>query len=200
MESWEEGLPPHVRERLAKIGEATQEERARMRSSGELNSLLSEYFNGDVSLDDFWKKLKVHQEEGRGFLVREAQARLIDTLRLQMTQFDFEERRKAILAMETIKGEGAYSTLELTLNSMESLRQEYIRLMGENREKIKSDVEKQLQTVARQAIGQGLRVDMGSSIEANINASPQWRNFITRHEQTYGERFAGYLTKLRELV
>ena len=193
-------LSPLARERLAKIGSLSPEEKERIKQSGELDSMLSEYFKGALSSEDLWKRLKALKEQSGELVIKEAQTKLVDTLRLQMSQVDFDQRRSAILALETIKDEGKYSSLELVINSIETLRQKYARVKEQTYEQLKTAIEAQLQAVTREAIRQGMKIDLESSVEANIKASPQWKDFISKHEKAYGETFNSYIDRLRELI
>jgi len=76
MKNWEKDLPPIARERLAKIGELTREEKEKMIDSERVNSILSEFYQGQIDPESLWKRLK---EEGKPSLLREAQMRLIDS-------------------------------------------------------------------------------------------------------------------------
>jgi len=193
-------LSPLARERLAKIGAVSQEEQETIRRSGELDSLLSQYFKGELSSEDLWKRLKALKEQTGEPITTEAQSKLVDTLRLQMSQEDFDQRRQAILAIETMKTEGKYSSLELVLNSIETLRQKYTKLKEQAYEQLKSTIQGQLQAVARQAMRQGMKIDMESSVDANVKNSPQWKQFISQHDIANEEMFNRYIAKLRELI
>jgi len=193
-------LSPLAKERLARLGALSQEEKERLRQSSELDSLLSEYFKDELDTDGLWKRLKALKEQTSEPVVKEAQGKLVDTLRLQMSQEDFDQRRQAILAIETMKGEGKYCSLELVLNSIEALHQKYTQLKEQVYQQLKSAIESQLQAVAQQAIKQGLKLDVESSTEANIKNSPQWKNFISEHEETCGKMFNSYANRLRELI
>lgn len=193
-------LSPLARERLARIGALSPEEKERMRRSSELDSLLSQYFKGDVSSEDLWIELKSLKEQCSESIVKEAQIKLIDTLRLQMSQEDFEQRRSAVLALETIKSEGKYSNIELVLNSIEALRQKYTQTKEQAYEQLKASIEPQFKAITEQAIKQGLKIDIESSLEANIKNSPQWKDFISKHEKACGEMYSSYIVKLRELI
>ena len=193
-------LSPLARERLAKIGDLSPEEKGKIKQSGEMDSLLSEYFKGALSPEGLWKKLKVLKEQSGESIVGGAQGKLIDTLRSQMSQADFEQRRSAILAIETIKAEGKYSLLEAILNSIVALRQKYTQTREQAYKQLKAGMEKQLQAAAQEALKQGMQIDMESSVEANIKNSPQWKGFITEHEKTFEEMFNGYIAQLRELI
>jgi len=193
-------LSPLARERLARIGALSSEEKERMRRSSELDSLLSQYFKGDVSSDDLWIELKSLKEQCSESIVKEAQIKLVDTLRLQMNQEDFEQRRSAILALETMKVEEKYSSMELIFNSIEALRQKYTQAKEQACEQLKASIEPQFKAITEQAIKQGLKIDIDSSLDANIKNSPQWKEFISEHEKAYGEMYSSYITKLRELI
>jgi len=51
-------LSPLAKQRLAEIGELSDEEREKLRQSRELSSLLSFYFTGKLSVASPWTKLK----------------------------------------------------------------------------------------------------------------------------------------------
>lgn len=193
-------LSPQAKERLAKIGALSSEESETMMRSSLLDSILSQYFKGVISSEELWKELKALRNQSGESMVKEAQNKLIDTLRLQMNQADFEGRRSAILAIETMKEDGKYTTLELISNSIESLRQKYQQQKEQAYQQLKAAVESQLQTVTQQALKQGMHIDMESSLEANVKASPQWKDFISSHDKANEEIFNSYINKLRELV
>ncbi len=193
-------LSPLARERLARIGALSPEEREGMRRSNELDFMLSQYFKGELGSEELWKKLKSLEGQSDESIVREAQVKLVDTLRLQMGQEDFEQRRSAIVALETMKGGGKYSSLEMIFNSIEDLRQKYTQAKEQAYEQLKAGIAEQLQAVTQQAIRQGMKIDVESSLDANIKNSPQWKGFISEHEKASGEMFTGYIARLRELI
>jgi len=193
-------LSPLAKERLAKIGALSPEEMARARRSNELDSKLSQYFQGELSSEDLWKELKSLKDKSDESIVKEAQGKLADTLRLQMSQEDFEQRRSAILALETMKGDGKYSSMELIFNSIESLRQKYTQAKEQAYQQLKAGIEPQLKAITEQAIKQGLKIDIESSLDANIKNSPQWKEFISEHEKAGGEMFNDYIARLRQLI
>lgn len=193
-------LSPLAKERLAKIGTLSSEEKEMVKRSSELDSLLSRYFKGELSAEGLWKELKSLRDQSDESIVREAQDKLVDTIRLQMSQEDFEQRRSAILALETIKRQGKYSSLELVFNSIEALRKKYIQTKEQAYQQLKDAVGRQLEAVARQAMEEGVNVDVERSLDANIRNSPQWKDFISKHEMTCGKMFNDYIARLRKLL
>ena len=193
-------LSPLARERLARIGALSKEERARLKQSNDLDSLLSEYFSGGLDTDGLWKRLKGLKQQRGESIPREVQARLVDTLRLRMGQEDFEQRRDAILAIETMKAEGKYSTLEVALDSIEAVRQKYLQVKQQAYEQLKAGLQSQLQAAAQQAKAQGMKIDIGGSLDANARNSPQWKDFISQHEESSEEMFDSYIGRLRDAI
>ena len=122
MRNWENDLPPIARERLAKIGELTQEEKEKMVDSEKVNSLLLEFYQGRITPESLWKRLK---EEGKPSFLREAQIKLIDSLNFGSTTAELYKRRDGILAIETLKEEPNTSIVELQINLMEDLQKRH---------------------------------------------------------------------------
>ena len=85
-------LSPLAREKLAKIGELTEEEKTRLKFSQQLTSLMAEYFTNELSPDGLWKELKKHKDEGRGFLLKDAQLKILDAMKLSSSDKDIDVR------------------------------------------------------------------------------------------------------------
>jgi hypothetical protein len=194
-------LSPLAREKLARIGELTEEEKARLKYAGQLNSLLAEYYTNKLSPEDLWKELKKYKEEGQISMLPEAQLKLLETLNLSLSDADFENRRKAILAIQTLKDNADYLRLEQALKSIESIRQQYREEMRKTYDALKVQVEQQVKQAARRLAGQTAArgtVDIEGSVEASIKATPEWKSFITRHENTCNQKFKDQLEKIRK--
>jgi len=193
-------LSPLAREKLAKIGELTEEEKAKLKYAGQLNALLADYFTHKLSADDLWKELKKHKEEGQAGILKEAQLKLLDTLNLTVSDADFDNRRKAMLAVETLKDGSDYLRLEQDLKSLENLRRQYREEIEKTYKILKSRVEQQVkqatQQLAKQAAAQGAAIDIEGSVEASTKATPEWKSFMAKHESTYNQKFKDYLDKL----
>jgi len=191
-----------AKEKLAKIGDLTTEEKARLKYSEQLTSLLAEYFTSELSPDDLWKELRKHKDEGRGFLLREAQLKILDAMKLSSRDADINKLRRGLLAAETLKDNGDYGGLEHDLKSIDDLRRQYKEERDKAYGKIKADVERQVRLAAQQLAGQaaakGAAIDMKSSVEASAKASPEWKSFISRHDTTYEQRFREYIDGMRE--
>jgi len=194
MRNWNEDLPPLARERLAKIGELTAEEKKKMVDDEKVNSLLSEFYLGQIDSDNLWKKLK---EESKPSLLREAQMRLIDSLSFGTTPIELQRKRDGILAIETLKEEQNTSTVELTLNLMEDLQKRYKAEIEQAYSSIKAEVERNPQLRVKQ-VQQGQNTMMVQlSIDEAIKQLPQWRDFLSEQEKRYSQEFTKLMEKLK---
>jgi hypothetical protein len=197
MRNWEKDLPPIARERLAKIGELTQEEKERMIDSEKVNSLLSEFYQGQINPESLWKRLK---EEGKPSLLREAQVRLVDSLNFGITSAELQRKREGILAIETLKEQQNTSVIELNLNRMEQLQKKCRAEIEQAYDGIRAEVERNPRLRVKQVQqGQNTMV-VQLTVDEAIKQLPQWRDFLSNQEKRYSQEFAGAIEKLeREL-
>jgi hypothetical protein len=192
-------LSPLARERLARIGEPSEEEKERLRHSQELSSLLSSYFIGKLSAESLWMRLKEYKDEGKESLIKDVQLRLADAVSLEADEQSIKRCREGILAAETLKDNNKYSILEAKLSSIESLCKQYKQGRDEAFNVIKSNIERQVEAAAqqiRQKTGRELAVDVKGSAELSVTSSPQWKQFIVKHEKEYQAKFQSYLAQL----
>ncbi len=193
-------LSPLARAKLEKIGGLSEEEKSRIKLSEELAAILSEYFKAKLTSEDLWKRLKALKEEGKGFLIKEAQRSLLEAVRLGDSGPDLKRKREALLALETLKEESRYGELELGLKQLEELRKAYQEEKGKAFDSLKRAVQRKVELAAQQLVQQGKAVDVEGSVEANARASPEWKDFLARHEKAYGERFKLLMAQLKGLI
>jgi len=194
MRNWEKNLPPIARERLAKIGELTQEEKEKMVDSERVNSLLSEFYQGQIDPESLWKRLK---EEGKPSLLREAQIRLVDSLSFGSTPAELQRKRDGILAIETLKEGQNTSIVELNLNLMEDLQKRYRAEIEQAYNGIRAEVEENPQLRVKQVQqGQNTMI-VQLSVDEAIKQLPQWQDFLSDQEKRYSQDFAKVTEKLK---
>jgi len=193
-------LSPRAQERLARIGALTEAEQRRLRHDKETESLLAPFFTGAASAGDLWQQVKALAESTGPEVIRDAQEKIAATFRLQMADEDLQSRKSAILALETLKPSGKYSALELLLGSIISLRQRYNDVKKQAMEQVRAQVEEQVRAAAEQARRQGMVMDTASTVEATLKASPEWRDFITRHDAAGQKTLNDYLARIRAML
>jgi hypothetical protein len=194
MRNWENDLSPIARERLARIGQLTPEEEEKMLDSEKVNSLLSEFYQGQIDPERLWKKLK---EEGKPSLLREAQVRLVDSLSFGSTSAELQRKRDGILAIETLKKEQNTSTIEVSLKRMEDLQKRYGAEIEQAYNSIRAEVERNPRLRVKQVQqGQNTMV-VQLTVDEAIKQLPQWQDFLSNQGKRYSQEFARVIEKLK---
>jgi len=194
MRNWEQDLSPMARERLARIGELSQEEKERMVDSERVSSLLSEFYQGQISPEGLWKTLK---EEGKPSLLREAQVRLVDSLSFGVPPAELQRKREGILAIETLKEQQNTSAIELNLNRLEELQKRYRAEIDQAYNGIRAEVEKDPRLRMKQVQqGQNTMV-VQLTVDEAIKQLPQWQDFLSSQGKRYSQEFASAKEKLQ---
>ena len=194
MRSWEKDLSPIARERLAKIGELTQEEEERMIDSEKVNSLISEFHQGQINPESLWKKLK---EEGKPSLLRQAQVRLLDSLSFGIPPAELQRKGEGILAIETLKEEQNTSVIELNLNRIEESQKRYRAEIEQAYDGIRAEVERNPRLRVKQVQqGQNTMV-VQLTVDEAIKQLPQWREFLSNQEKRYSQEFTSIMENLK---
>ena len=128
MAQWQDDLPPLVREKLARIGDASPEEKARMKELSDLDSLLADFFGGIVDPEGLYERLKQYQDQGKQFLLQETQARLKGSFKEKESRIAFEDAgggRLTVRLLEEAEAEAAVEeeqeggVLELTADNFD---------------------------------------------------------------------------------
>lgn len=195
MRNWEQGLSPIARERLARIGELTQEEQERMLDTHKVNSILSDFYRGQIDPESLWKRLK---EEGKPSLLREAQVRLVDSLNFGTTPAELQTKRDGILAIESLKKEQNTSVIELNLNRMDDLQRRYRTEIEQAYAAIKAEVERNPRLRVKQVQqGQNTMV-VQLTVDEAIKQLPQWQEFLSSQGKRYNQEYAKVIERLKK--
>jgi hypothetical protein len=194
MGNWEKDLPPIARERLARISELTPEEKQKMLDSEKVNSLLSEFYQGQIDPESLWKRLR---EEGKPSLLREAQVRLVDSLGFGSTPAELQRKREGILAIETLKKEQNTSVIELNLKRMEELQKKYRTEIEQAYDGIRAEVERNPRLRVKQVQQGQNTVVIQLTVDEAIKQLPQWRDFLSNQEKRYNQEFAKVIERLK---
>ena len=197
MSEWEEKLPPIMREKLARIGEITPEEKARMKDLDQLASLLSGFYKGEITSEALWKGLKDYKDKGKGYLLKEAQVKLIDSLSMASDEIERQKRGRGILAIETLKDDQNTATIEQGLDMIEGLLIRQKEEMEQAYNSLKAQVESNPQ-LRLQQVKQGQVMQL--TVDEAIKTSPEWNNFVANHEKRNSQEFGEVIQKLKSEV
>ena len=195
MRNWEQSLSPIARERLARIGELTQEEQERMLDTQKVNSLLAEFYQGRIDPDSLWNRLK---EEGKPSLLREAQVRLVDSLNLGITPAELQKIRDGILAIESLKKEQNTSVIELNLNRTEDLQKKYGGEIEQAYAAIRAEVERNPRLRMKQVQQGQNNMVVQLTVDEAIRQLPQWQEFLSSQGKRYNQEYAKIIERLKK--
>jgi len=189
MSKWEDELPPRVKERLAQIGDLTVEEKQAMKDMQQLDVLVADYFKGELSGDDFWQKLKEYKTNGASSVLKAAQMKLIDTLRLGSDGEELAKRREGVLAIESLKDGQDMQLYEQGFDAIAGLQQQYASEKQQVYDALKAQVEQDpnLRVQQVQQGGQAVRVQL--SVDDAVKVNPQYKSFLVQQEAKYSESF-----------
>ena len=201
MSKWEDELPPRVRERLAQIGDLTVEEKQIMKDMQQLDVLVADYFKGELSGDDFWQKLKEYKTKGGASVLKAAQIKLIDTLRLGSDGEELAKRREGVLAIESLKDGQDMQLYEQGFDAIVGLQQQYASEKQQVYDALKAQVEQDpnLRVQQVQQGGQTVRVQL--SVDDAVKMNPQYKSFLVQQDAKYSESFSqlinGFKTSMK---
>lgn len=125
MPDWEKELPPRIRERLAEVGEVTQEDKTRMKQLDNLDSLLKEFFKGQLDAKGLWERLKEFEEQGKQFLLIDAYTKLKASFKWKGLPIKFEETSDGTLSIQFREEEEKALVLELTESNFDEAVKNY---------------------------------------------------------------------------
>jgi thioredoxin 1 len=125
MPDWDKELPPRIRERLAEVGEVTQEDKTRMKQLDNLDSLLKEFFKGQLDAKGLWERLKEFEEQGKQFLLRDAYTKLKASFKWEGLPIKFEETSDGTLSIQFREEEEKAPVLELTESNFDEAVKNY---------------------------------------------------------------------------
>ena len=131
MADWEKELPPIMRERLTDVGEVTPEDKERMKELDNLDSLLKEFYKGQLNAQSLWKRLKEFEEQGKQFLLRDAYTKLKGSFKWKGLPIKFEETSDGTLSIELQEEEEKVLVIELTQSNFDEAVKKYPLLVAD---------------------------------------------------------------------
>lgn len=183
-------------EKVNKANKLTPEEKERIKAEEKIKSLLAKYYKGQISSDDLWQKLKGNKSS----TLREAQSILINSLSFQNSTDEYQIRKNAILAIETLKEDQNIPSIESTLNEVNLLKKEYQKKKDEIENILRKEIKKNPKARIK-TIKQGDRLAIIQlSIEEALQENIEWKNFITKHEEEYNKKFKSIIEKLMNII
>ena len=104
-----------MKNKLAEIGEVTEEEKKRMKELEKLDSVLRDFFKGQLNVQGLWNKLKEFERQGKQYLLRDAYTKLKNSFKWKGLPIKFEEKGDGTLSVEFREKEETEKELVLEL-------------------------------------------------------------------------------------
>ncbi|GIW46614.1 MAG: hypothetical protein KatS3mg078_0491 [Deltaproteobacteria bacterium] len=184
-------------EKAAEIGEPTKEEREKIKAQERLNSILARFNKEEIDANELWKLLK---EEGKEEIFKEAQKRLIESLRLKDSLHETQRKREGILAIETLKEDKKIPEVEALLNTLQEIQKRYDEEMKMAYNNFRIQVERNPELRIREIQQQDTKIVVQLSVEDAIEQLPEWRYFLSELNTRYESKFQEILNRLLEVI
>jgi hypothetical protein len=180
-------------EKAGKIGELSREEKEKLEGQEKITSTLREFYLGELESNGLWQRLKGSEPS----LLKMAQMNLIGTLWLGGLEEEFQLRKQAVVAIETLKERPNTAMIELNLNSIASLQKEYQGM----KEKVTEDLRRQIE-MHPQLRMQPLKTPDGKTvIQMNVSVDDAVKarlaEYLSSHEEKYNREFLRLIEELK---
>jgi len=161
-----------------------------------IKALLPKFYKGEITVNDLWQELK----GSKPTVLREAQLVLINSLNLKNSPDELKVRKEGILAIENLKENQKIPTIESLINQLISLQKEYHKIKDSVANKLKAEIKKDPKLRIK-TVQQGEKIIiMRLSVEEALQENPQWKNFLSQHEEEYNQRFASIIERIKKEI
>jgi hypothetical protein len=183
-------------EKAGEIGGLSREEKERIQEEEMAASVLREFYLGRLDSNGLWQRLK----GSRPFVLRTAQISLIETLAFGSLEEEFQRRKQAIVALETLKERPNTAVIESGLNAVAALQKDY----EEMREKVGEDLKKQIEKHPQLRM-QPVKTPDGKTVAQmtlSVDEAVKSRlaEHLSEHEEEYNLEFSGLIGELKAQI
>jgi hypothetical protein len=200
MSNWEDNLPPILRAKLEKAGSFSPEERVRLKAKEQIDAILSRFYRGDLDADALWKELRPLKEQGKAAFLREAELAMLDGLSIGTSALELSKRKKGIIALDAVRGEGNTSALEQALGGIDLLQAKFKKEQQQAYDQLRAEIERNPQLRVRQVKQGGQTVAAQLSVDETIKTLPEWQDFLANHDQQFNDEFGRLVERIRKLI
>ena len=183
-------------EKAALLDELSPEEKEALQNKKKLEPIMVDFYRMKIGPDELWKKFK----NDNASMLSEVQLNLADSLKFGMADEEIQRRKKAILALETLKPENKTVTIEQNLGILETLLKRSEEEKRHVYAEFKKAVEKNPQAQMRM-INQGdAKIVAKISLEEAITQNPQWKQFMIEFMNNYQQEFENIISQIKTQI
>lgn len=183
-------------EKTANIAALTQEERERAQDHEKMLAVLRDFYQGTCDSGGLWQKLK----GSKPALLVEAQMNLMNTIALGMLPEDFGARKKAILAIETLKDKQNTAVIEAHLNAIESLLKEYQDMKEQAVEDLRRQLEMHPQLRMRPVRTPDGKTVMQMTVSVDEAVKARLSEFLAEQDEQFNQELSVLIATLKDSV
>jgi len=181
-------------EKVGQVDRLSSQEIQEIKEEEKIKAILSKFFKGRITVNDLWKRL----QGSSPLSLNCAQMILLNSLNFNNNPYELKLRKEGILALESLKNTPNISTLENLLHQLTLLKEEFSKTKDYMEKKAKSEIENDPQSRIK-TIRQGDKIIlMQLSVDEALQQNPQWKAFITQHEEKYSKKFEQIIEKIKE--
>ncbi|MGE4412217.1 MAG: hypothetical protein AB7E45_00800 [Candidatus Caldatribacteriota bacterium] len=172
------------------------QEIAEIKQQEKISSILAKYYKNQIEPDELWHHFKGIPLK---YLI-EAQNSFIKSLTFQSNDYDFEKRKKGVLAIENLKESNQSSNIEYYFEQLSKMQREFQKskeqLIDYVREDLKRNPQKKLQTFQ-----QGNQIIIKElSVEEVLEQDRVLKQKLNQMEKQYKEKFNQSKEKLANII
>ena len=183
-------------EKAEEISENTSpEEEARLEIRDELKPILSKFYNGDIDAEGLWQKL---EDEDEDYLIQ-AQEMIIESFGLRTDEDEFDSRKEAILALESLKSNqatGIEQVIEKIKNHKQKHEQERERLEEQLQQETERNSKMQMKPVQTDDGRTVMKLESG----VKKKKKKKYKNALSQLEEKSNKRFNWLIKELKNKV
>ncbi len=171
------------------------QEIAEIKQQEKIDSILAKYYKDQIEPDQLWYQLKeLHVK-----YLKQAQNSFLKSLTYQSNTYDFEKRKKGILAIENLKKTNQSSDIEHYFNQLTKLQKEFQKEKDQLIQYVKKDLERNPQK-RLQTFQQGNQIVIKElSVEEVLEQDKGLKQRLNQMEKKYKENFNLLKGKIADL-
>lgn len=183
-------------EKSKNINKLNPQELSEIKQEKKIDSILAKYYKDQIESDELWKVLKGFSNK----LLIKAQNNFIQSLAFQNNDYEIEKRKNGILAIENLKEDNQSSDIEIYLEQLKNIRNEFQKnkekIIENLKEELERDPQKRLQTLQ-----QGNQIVVKQlSLEEALERNTQLKQNLNQLEKQLKEKFNLVKEKLSEII
>lgn len=158
----------------------------------EIKDIMAPFFKEEINTESLWKELKGKKIE----YLKEAQLMLIESIGLRNSSEQIKRRKKAVVAVESLKESGKTTFFENQFNQAQSLQQQYQTQKKQLDQQVKQHLEQAQQGQNPLSSSQ----NGGGQNGMNAQMRQQLAQKVSEFQENYNQRFKNLLEKMKSEI